>query len=415
MSNNITIAIVDPASSGEKYGEAAKKMGLKTVALMTRQVFPEILNNSLKAADYDEVYFYKNFDDTIDFLRGKKVKAMLPGDQTALKIIDLLADRLNLIGNPAESREQRINKALMKKSLKDKNIKCADYILCDEIQTALTWIKPRKYPVVLKPLEGMGSLQVKICNNEQEVKETIDAICKLDPLFTGVPGCFLVEEFIDGDEYFMNLMSHGNEERELISFAKYEKIQVDGFASVYRNIFSLPLDNALAKEIYPYVNDVNSALSVQYGISDVEFKISKTGPQFIELNNRLPGANTPYLIHKCSGFNCYSENIKVFLGEKGSRKPILFKKHYCVCCLKTDEEGVVQRIDGLDLVKKLPSFDSARIFSSIGKWAPRTSDLLTSWGYVYLIHEDPLVLKRDSQFVHDTMKMKTFRSSKEGS
>lgn len=412
MSNNIVIVIVDPASSGKKYSIVAKKSGFKTVALMTRKVFPEILNNSLETNDYDEVYFYRNIDETVDFLCRKEAKALIPGSQTALKLIDLLAARLGVIGNPVESTENRINKALMKKVLKAKNIKCADYILCNDVKTALSWIKDRKYPVVIKPLEGMGSIQVKMCNNEQEVMKAVNEICKLDTLFTGIPGSFLVEESIDGDEYFMNLISEAQEKRELISFAKYEKIQVDGFASVYRNIFSLPLDSVLAKETYHYVNDVNSALSVKYGISDVEFKISQTGPQFIELNNRLPGANTPYLINKCSGFNCYSENIKIFLGEKRTIKQIIFKRHYCVCCLCNDEEGVVQKIDGLDLIKKLPSFDSADIFPCTGKWVPRTKDLLSSWGYVYLIHEDPLVLRMDSECVHNTMKIKTIQPLK---
>jgi len=216
----------------------------------------------------------------------------------------------------------------------------------------------------------------------------------------------LVEEYLDGDEYFMNLLHDGQEQSKIVSLARYEKIQRDGRASIYRNIRSMALDDPLAREVLPQIRAANVALGVQVGINDTEFKMTSRGLRVIEINNRLPGAGTPRMIQKCSGLNCYQESVRLFLG-KHTRSPeeYRFVRNYCVCCLINDHSGQVIGYEGVEEVTNLPSFDDLRLIAEVDRDWPATRDLASAWGMVWLVHEDPVQLDRDAEAVHVIMRL----------
>jgi hypothetical protein len=66
--------------------------------------------------------------------------------------------------------------------------------------------------------------------------------------------------------------------------------------------------------------------------------------------------------------------------------------------------GELIAIEGLREVRRLPSFDGVTFYRRIGDRVERTSDLLSTWGLVFLVHEDPKVLCRDADFVHRSLK-----------
>jgi hypothetical protein len=189
--------------------------------------------------------------------------------------------------------------------------------------------------------------------------------------------------------------------------ARYEKIQRDGRASIYRNIRSMALDDPLAREVLPQIQAANAALDVRIGINDTEFKITSRGVRMIEVNNRLPGAGTPRMIHKCSSLNCYQEAVRLYLGEYAQpAQDYRFARHYCVCCLINDRSGRVAGYDGVEDVTALPSFEDIRLIAMPGEDWPVTVDLASAWGLVWLVNEDRAQLDRDVDAVHALMRLR---------
>jgi biotin carboxylase len=402
---NQSIAIINPTSSGRKYGAEGHRLGFRTIAVITQEQWPDRLMRYMSTESFDEVYYMSTFSETVEFLRVKEVAALLPGSPIGLDIIDALSSAIPVLGNPVTSAKARIDKWLMKERLVERGVRCLRYqpisrgASYDSIDCRL------KYPLVVKPCEGTGGLQVRVCRDAEELRAGLSAIDTLDPIFLGRENVSLLEEYVDGEEYCMTTANLGNSDKRLLSFARYEKFADAERPLVYSNIWSLPINDERARRWFSYVVEVNSALEVEYGINDVEFKAPQDEPILIELNNRLPGANLPALIEYCTGINCYAQNIKLFAQDKTlDCERVIYDKHFCVCCLINNYERTIERIDGLDVVRRLRSFVGFDLVTQIGEMAPRTVDFDTAWALVYMAAEDATQLKADVDCVHATMR-----------
>lgn len=400
---NRVVAVVDPVAAGGPYGTEIAAMGLSAVGVLTRDFGDPYTAQSLRRNDFLAIHRHADLDETIRFLRDHEVVAVVPGDQMALEWSDLLASRVGVPGNPVESMTARYNKRIMKERWTASNVPCADWIESDDLAVVQSWVAERGFPVVLKPNASTGSCHVFMCGNAEEVA-TAFGVITTNPDVDGT--CYdaaLVEEYLDGDEYFMNLLHHDGESRP-VSMARYEKLQRDGRASIYRTIRSMPIDDPLAVRVLPQVQAANTALGVRLGINDTEFKMTSRGFRVIEINNRLPGAGTPLMIDRCSGLNCYRTAVELFMGEyDGDRSDFSFARHYSVCCLINDRAGTVVDYTGIDEVRALSSFVDMRLIAEVGAHWPVTTDLASAWGLVWLVNDDTDRLDADTATVHELL------------
>jgi biotin carboxylase len=361
---------------------------------------------SLRREDFDEIHQHRTLAETTEFLRSQKVAAVVPGHPTALEWSDLFAQSLGVPGNPVASLEARFNKRIMKEYWAEHGVPCADWFESKDLESVLSWVAGRGFPVVLKPNRSSGSYNVFVCRSNQEVAAAFAAITTGPDVDGHRYESALVEEYLDGDEYFMNLL-HDGYGSSLISLARCEKIERGGHLSIYRNIWSMALDDPLAREVLPQVQAANAALGVRVGINDTEFKMTSRGFRVIEVNNRLPGVGIPRMIQQCSGLNCYQENVRLFLGEY--LRPLeqyRFARHYCICCLSNERPGRVQAYTGVDEVTKLPSFHDMSVSARVGAHCPETKDLISAWGLVFLVNEDEAQLQADADAVHALMQLR---------
>lgn len=403
--NARAIAVIDPVAVAGPYGEEGRAMGFSMIAVLTQEFTVPYVIQTFQPHCYDEIHRHRSVAETVAFLRDRKVAAVVPGTQTCLDLVDVFADSLGLIGNPVESIKARAHKRVMKEYWTKHGVACAAFHESDDVRSILAWAEEQGYPVVLKPNASSGASHVYVCTDERDVAKAFDVITSSPDLYSNRFTTVLAEEYLDGDEYFMNLLHNGSDHGELISVARYEKLHRDGHPSIYRNFRSLPLDDPTALETLPYIQAVNSAVGVRYGINDTEYKLTSRGPRAIEINNRLPGASTPLMIQKCSGLNTFQENIRIFLGEYEPPPAYEFHRHYNVCCLINPRAGRVVGYEGLEDVRRLASFDSERMIAEPGQPWPVTEDMATAWGLVRLVHEDRDQLDRDAEAVHEIMRL----------
>jgi hypothetical protein len=114
----------------------------------------------------------------------------------------------------------------------------------------------------------------------------------------------------------------------------------------------------------------------------------------------------PSLIELCTGLNCYDLNIDIYLGHAPLTLAVPhYDKHFCICCLISEQSGTVTGIEGITLIEELDSFHELGFFVEKGEAIKATRDFLSAWGFVYLIHKDPEVLRRHSDTVHERLKL----------
>lgn len=400
---NGSIVVIDPISSARRYGAEIRKKGYKSIALITRK-FPSQWLHSVEG--FDEVFHIRDGASASQLLRTKNVKAVLPGSDSALKISDRLAEALVVRANPSKSYRVRLNKIDMKKRLLAKGVATtsAYEISLDSLSSGFNF--DLTFPVVVKPSEGTGSKNVRVCESKSDIYKAVAAIESANDSYNKEEKVALVEEYIHGREYFISTANLGNpDSKEILCMAEYEKIQVGNSPSVYKNIRSISPATPIAQRAFRYIKQINIALDFNIGINDIEFKINSDGHFIIEQNGRLPGANVPSLIELCTGINCYELNIDLYLGKKISNISPEYTKHFCICCLISDTNGTLKKVEGLSQIKTLSSFHSANIIRNPGDTVEITQDFLSTWGFVYLINEDQKTLEQHAKKVHDAMKM----------
>jgi biotin carboxylase len=381
-------------------------MGLRPIAVWTIESEDPYVAQTFREEDYAAVHRHKTMAETVEFLKDQAVVAVVPGDQTALEWSDLFAQAIGVTCNPVDSMNARFNKRIMKERWTKYGVPCADGFESSDLTTVLSWVAEHGFPVVLKPNSSTGACHVFVCTDVHEVSAAFTTITT-EPDEDGkrYEGA-LVEEYLDGPEYFINLL-HDGSNSSIVAAARYDKIQRDGHPSVYRNIRSIPLDHPVVTEALPHVQAASDALDVRIGINDAEFKMTSQGFRVIEVNNRLPGAGTPDMIRKCSGLNCYQETVRLYLDEYVKpAKPYRFDRGYCVCLLINDRAGRVAGYTGVDDVTRLPSFDDLRLIAQPGMDWPVTIALSGAWGLVWLVHEDEDQLDRDSAAVHALLRLR---------
>ncbi|MBC3885219.1 ATP-grasp domain-containing protein [Undibacterium griseum] len=174
--------------------------------------------------------------------------------------------------------------------------------VCD--QTMLSALPQIPFPVVVKPREGVASLQVSLACNHAELQMQCTAVWADHP---GRP--LLIEEYIDGPLYTLetlgdgiNLMALGSFQVRLSSpphFIEHEAVWVPG----------LPQGEAAR------VLDIVRTFGVGFGACHTEFVMSAQGPRLIEINYRNIGDYREFLLQETLGIPLFETVLRLYLGQ----------------------------------------------------------------------------------------------------
>lgn len=392
-------------SSAVHYGKAIQARGYRAVALISVKELSVGLRRLQNLGEFQHIVYAENLSSAVAMLSRLNICAVVPGSDIGVSLADELSAYYGLVGNSTDTSLLRVDKALQKSALIRNGISVAWGLEVGLHGIAQKELKCLKYPVVVKPCRGTGGRNVRFCRSFDEVEESISNIRNNHEARGDEDRKALVEEYLSGEEYFVVTANFGRaESKQLLCFAVYEKLMRQGSPSVYKNIRSLPLHEHKAELAFSYVKTVNDALDVIFGINDVELKIGQNGPLMIEQNGRMPGALVPKLIGVCAGVDCYQLALDIYLGDRSVHIGHLeFKRHFCVCCLVSEDSGIIAEIHGLEMVKSLESFHMMNLHVAVGDHVEVTQDFLSSWGMVYLVHDSFEVLQAESELVHKSL------------
>jgi predicted ATP-grasp superfamily ATP-dependent carboligase len=327
--NNQIIIIVHPFVSDKFLYKTIKERGYKIITLIT-----QFDQNWIKLC-MDTINKYSDFtlnvtnDICTDIVSIQKI---LNDNQLKLKGV------INAFDYSLEYSDSLTNKLLDANiNLKYSKIRCNKYDVNEELanNSALPTIKsiliknePNwqdslggkllefKYPVIIKPASDSAA------RNDMAQAENINEVIKyLDRLFTR-PGTFsgqshlnfIIQEYIHGEEFFVNSVAM-NGQSKTVGVFKYKKDQ-----KKHLGLVSLSDENEnKIQSLLNYHNQCMQHLCFSYGMVHSEYIIDTQGqPYLIEVNNRLAGADVPYLSNKCY----HNDEVNLFLDLLENKKEI---------------------------------------------------------------------------------------------
>lgn len=209
------------------------------------------LNIDLDASDHPAVS---------DFILQQDISLLVVGPEAPL--VNGLVDHLR--SNPANNKLRIIgpskagallegSKAYAKKFMMQREIPTATYREFDDTRTeeAIAHIEESKVPIVLKADGLAAGKGVLICNTKEEAKKECAAM--LDGKFGSASKKLVIEEFLDGDEFSVFVLTNGREYKILPVAKDYKRIgegdtglNTGGMGSVSPVPFA---DNSLMKKV----------------------------------------------------------------------------------------------------------------------------------------------------------------------
>jgi biotin carboxylase len=407
-----SIVIVDPFSTGVNFLEDISKRGFHPVGLWSKRsdIIFDLMKEVREPIEHQfrsKAEFFAESDDYEDTL--KKVKAIapkfiLPGADLGIELAARLAEDLGLPGNPVSSIPVLTNKFLMHQALIDRGVRGIRGKIVHDWDETVTFYREQGFTgCVLKPYRGASSVDVRICDSEEELKAAFDEVFAVGNYMGGEEEGMLLQEKIAGTEYIVNSVSYDGKHK-LSAIWKHSKKKVEGGGMVYNYTETLSRPETGCTALVKYAFDVLDALGVRNGNVHSEFMIDENGPVLIEINCRPMGSDmSSEFLDRIWGHHETDLALDAYLNPEAFLshiddpfRPLAkgLKKH-----LITDREMDVISAPVLSIIKHQKSFCKAKLGKAVSDHLARTVDLDTSAGVVYLVNEDEGQLYRDRDFL----------------
>ncbi|MFD7093561.1 ATP-grasp domain-containing protein [Streptomyces xanthophaeus] len=206
-------------------------------------------------------------------------RVVFTGREPALGPAARMAQELGVAGNPPWSVETVRNKDACREFLARAGFRQPQVRLCHGREEAERALRETRGPWVVKPRVGGGSLGVSKVTDPAELPRAMDLLPGQEP--------FLVEEFVEGEEYSAEGLFLDGSPHVLAVTAK-RKLPPPHFVEVGHSL-PAPLPEAVSAEVAHTVTEALRALKLRFGLFHVEFWLTAEGIVLGEVHARLAG------------------------------------------------------------------------------------------------------------------------------
>ena len=405
------IVIVEALSTGANYISDIRKLGYNPICL---EICPNEDEIEESRAVHDRFYSFfnddeipqtliadKEYEKTLSMVNEFNPLAVIPGCDEGIVLATKLAHDLGLPGNNPDNLKKMINKQHMQEALKDAGIRYIKSQVINSFEEAKEFTSQLDNPyVVIKPAVGEATIGVCICKNDDQLKDAIeinkDISFDIDP---NNDVNIIIQEYIGGDEYMIDsVCCKGN--NRVISAFRYEKILIEGRGAIYDYAEAIDESHPNFAELAEYNDKVLSALGLEYGATHGEYKFDENGPVLIEMNCRVAGVSQKYdVMERVWGEHSTELSLESYINPneciKKSKKPLEIQSYYIFKVLIIYEELDVVNIKFEEAFKNLESFEYALSFYGGNRVYPKTIDLATCGGLVFLTNANKKRLFED--------------------
>ena len=410
------IVICEYISTGVNYIDDVRARGYEPVLLeghyIKNQEEEEHLietRNTLNKrfeGKYKIIHENPDYEEVLGQVRALDPAAVIAGSEFGVPLAVRLAEDLRLVGNPLSRLRAMTEKDAMQEAIKEHGLRyIRGRIIKDEADAATFYHTLGTEDIVIKRTRGAASQGVYLCHGYEDtmhaVRQSFADLTYAEKDKTAV----MMQERIIGTEYIVNTVSCRGRHR-VVSIWKYDKIKMPNGASAYNNMRTVSELEIGYSELVRYACKVASAIGVENGPIHGEYMIDKNGPVLIEVNCRpMGGGLMRNFTEQIFGHHETDVVLDSVLDPAKFNED--FYKSY-----RPKKSGAVKmiilagdtRIDSspiLQIATHLRSYYSAS-FEQIGKTEtlPETTNLETSGGYIYLLHEDESLVRYECELLH---------------
>jgi len=350
--------------------DAARRLGYRTVAIDPN---PEAMGRS--HADVFVCVGAKDYERTREVARQYGVSGIVTGQmENPLPIMARLAEEEGYIFPSVEVIRRCRNKYLMKQAFQQAGVPCARGLLLRANEISPEALSGLRYPLIIKPLDQFSGRGVFRLERFEEIGRYLE-----ETLSFCADGTFLIEEYIDGEEFSVESITYQGQTTVMQITRKF----VTPFPRAIEMAHIEPADldarsEALVKET---TCRAIAALGIMNSAGHTELKVNADGCFIIELGSRMGGGFiASYLVDLSTGTSLEEAAVRVAMGCRPVTGP-KFSKYSMIQYFACTPGRVVAEVVDWSEVFTMPGIRAANIFVKPGMTIPALTDNAKRSGY----------------------------------
>ncbi|WP_328937119.1 ATP-grasp domain-containing protein [Streptomyces tauricus] len=397
------VAVVDADGMGAFLPAALAREGVRSVRVRSDAPNPHLSprpDRSGCSGPSSEVTHRGDLTATADALRRCGVDFVVAGAESGVLLADALSAELRTPGHGMRRPSARRDKYEMACAVREYGLATAACLATDSADEVAAWAQGHgRWPVVLKPLASAGTDNVLFCRSEAELRAGVAAITAGRDRYGRRNHAVLVQEHLAGEEYFVNTVSSGGV-HHVVEVWRYHKRPVDD-RPMYDHEEPVPPDDPVVGVLTAYTLRVLDALEIRNGAAHTEVIRTGRGPVLVECAARHGGSHTPSVVSRFLGTDqlaCLARAVAHPEEAARGRLPRYHPRaHLRYVTLRAPRDGGPLSTERFAPVRALSTFVDMALTMPEGTVLPRTRDLASSPGYVYLGSADPARVAADHQ------------------
>lgn len=414
-SSKEVVVVVDPFSTGTVVADEVVRRGFSVICLWSKGIVPQLKAHLPLAcgkpnylAELDAANDLMKTSEAVYKAAGiKKIVACFAGGDTGVDLADALSEQMKVRTNGTKIANRR-DKKVQQEIIRQHGLRSVRQAGGVKFSDVEDFLKAESYPVVVKPVESLGSEGVKLCNSFDEAKEHFETLTKSEFLGGGAGQPILCQEFLRGEEFVIDQVSRDGVHKTCMVW-KYDKRPHNGAPFVYFGVLPVDSGSPEARILIPYCRGVLDALGIANGASHAEVMLTPDGPCLVEMNVRAHGGDgnwRPLAVALTGGYSQIDATVDSYLDKaKFSTLPNVYPSPFKAVgqevYLVSNGRGIVKDTPGFEVLKDLDSFVYLETGVRKGASVDFTVDLFSSLGSVILMHPDSSVLEADVKKIRE--------------
>jgi biotin carboxylase len=362
--------------------EESKKLALHTIVLDNRRSAPgrKIADEVIECDRYD-------LDGILSVTPGLKLDAVVSGGSD--KAVWMMTQCAKACGLPPyiapDVALMPMQKGAMQAFFKRLHLPIPGSEKVNSLEQALDAARSLEYPVVIKPVDGIGQLGVYRIDNADQLAvlfpETVKASDK---------GDVLVQEFVEGRELGVNgFVVDGSFRLLTVAHRGASQKADDSFGVALEKRY--PAADAIPHEglIRQIIERASKGLGISNAPIYAQLMLCSSGSdriKIIEMMPRLGGGEDPRLVHAATGFNIAKATILAALGQPVLEDSVIDTHAQPAVAIKflTTEPGRIS-VSGLELARSCDGIAKAEAYFEPGHVLGRLRSSRERVGYVLAV------------------------------
>lgn len=308
-----------------------------------------------------------------------------------------VATRLALPGPGPVALSNARDKGMQRRILVEAGVACPSFTILESSQSAADAASALGFPVVVKPVDGSGSLGVALCATGAEVTAHVTALLARTHNERGIPLArrVVMESFIQGPEFSVETFAG-----RAIGVTRKHVAALPSFVERGHD-FPAPLEDDERTALVDTAEAALAALELDFGPAHVELKRSPSGPVIVEVNPRLAGGFIPELVRHATGIDLVRETVRAASGGVPLLEP-RHADHASIRFLFPPRDGTLERVDGL---AQTGDVVDARVYRSPGAPVALRGDFRDRIGHVLAVAADGETARRAAERGHAAVRV----------